>query len=119
MGEAGERGTPTGDLYVRVRVRPSTVFARHGNDLIVTKELKLIDVLLGKSVAVPVISGGTTTVEIPAGFNLKDHLRISGQGMPHIGSHARGDLLVGFVIKAPRKPGSKEKELLEKLEKEQ
>ena len=67
----------------------------------------------------PVISGGTTTVEIPAGFNLKEQLRVAGQGMPHIGSRARGDLLVNFVIKAPKKPGAKAKELLEKLEKEQ
>jgi molecular chaperone DnaJ len=119
MGEAGERGTAAGDLYVRVRVRPSAVFARHGADLVVTKELKLVDVLLGKLVAVPVISGGTITVEIPAGFNLKESLRVAGQGMPHIGSRARGDLLVNFVIKAPKKPGSKAKELLEKLENEQ
>jgi len=118
MGEAGERGTAVGDLYVRVRVRPSAVFARRGNDLIVAKELKLVDVLLGKEVAVPVISGGTITVEIPAGFNLKENLRVSGQGMPHIGSRARGDLLVNFVIKAPKKPGAKAKELLEKFEKE-
>ncbi len=119
MGEAGERGTAAGDLYVRVRVRPHAVFARHGSDLIVTQNLKLVDLLLGKAVAVPVISGGTTTVEIPAGFNLKENLRISGQGMPHIGSRSRGDLLVSFVIKAPKKPGSREKELLEKLEHEQ
>ncbi|HUC31731.1 MAG TPA: molecular chaperone DnaJ [Candidatus Paceibacterota bacterium] len=119
MGEAGERSTATGDLYVRVRVRPHAVFARYGADLIVAKELKLVDLLLSKAIAVPVISGGTTTVEIPAGFNLKENLRISGQGMPHIGSRARGDLLVNFVIKAPKKPGSKAKELLEKLEREQ
>ena len=119
MGEAGERGTAAGDLYVRVRVRPHAVFTRHGNDLIVARELKLIDLLLGKTIAVPVISGGTITVEIPAGFNLKENLRISGQGMPHIGSRSRGDLLVNFVIKAPKKPSSKERELLEKLEREQ
>jgi DnaJ-class molecular chaperone len=119
MGEAGERGTTAGDLYVRIRVRPSAVFARHGADLVVTKELKLVDVLLGKAIAVPVVSGGTITVEIPAGFNLKESLRVGGQGMPHINSRARGDLLVNFVIKAPKKPGAKEKELLEKLEKEQ
>jgi len=119
MGEAGERGTATGDLYVRVRVRPHAVFARHGNDLIVPRDLKVIDLLLGRAISVPVISGGTITVEIPTGFNLKESLRITGQGMPHIGSRSRGDLLVNFVIKAPRKPSSKEKELLEKLEKEQ
>jgi molecular chaperone DnaJ len=119
MGEAGERGTATGDLYVRVRVRPHAVFARHGSDLIVTQELKLVDLLLGKAIAVPMIPHGTITVEIPAGFNLKENLRITGQGMPHIGSRVRGDLLVNFVIKAPKRPGAKAKELLEKLEKEQ
>jgi molecular chaperone DnaJ len=119
MGEAGERGTAAGDLYVRVRVRPHAAFARRSADLVVTKELKLVDVLLGKAIAVPVISGGTITVEIPAGFNLKENLRISGQGMPHIGSRARGDLLVNFVIKAPKKPSAQAKELLEKFEKEQ
>lgn len=119
MGEAGERGTASGDLYVRVRVRPHATFARHGSDLIVARELTLVDVLLGKPIAVPVISGGTITVEIPAGFNLKESLRVAGQGMPHIGSRSRGDLLVNFTIKAPKKPGAKAKELLEKLEREQ
>jgi molecular chaperone DnaJ len=119
MGEAGERGTAAGDLYVRVRVRPHSTFARHGSDLLITKEVALIDLLLGKAIAVPVISGGTMTVEIPAGFNLKENLRITGQGMPHIGSRSRGDLLVSFIIKAPKRPGAKAKELLEKLEREQ
>ncbi len=119
MGEAGERGTAAGDLYVRVRVGAHAIFARHGSDLVVAHELRLVDLLLGKTIAVPVISGGTTTIEIPAGFNLRENLRISGQGMPHIGSRSRGDLLVNFVIKAPKKPGTKAKELLEKLEKEQ
>lgn len=119
MGEAGERGTASGDLYVRVRVRPHATFARHGSDLVIARELKLVDVLLGKPVTVPVISGGTITVEIPAGFNLKESLRIAGQGMPHIGSRARGDLLVNFTIKAPKKPNARAKELLEKLEREQ
>ncbi len=119
MGEAGERGAATGDLYVRVRVKPSAVFARHGADLVVTQELKLIDVLLGKTIEVAVISGGRTVVEIPAGFNLKEPLRIVGQGMPHIGSRARGDLLVNFMIKAPKKPSAKAKDLLDKLEREQ
>jgi len=119
-GEAGERGTAGGDLYVRVRVKPSSTFLRKGNDLIVSKELKLVDVLLGKHIELPVISGGTITVEIPAGANLKEPLHVTGQGMPHIGSSkSRGDLLVNFIIKAPKKPSARAKELLEKLQEEQ
>jgi molecular chaperone DnaJ len=118
MGAAGERGTAAGDLYVRVRVKPHAVFERHGADLIVTRELPLTDVLLGKTLSVPSISGGAISVEIPAQFNLKELLRIPHEGMPRFGSHGRGDLLVNFIIKAPKKPNAKARELLEKLEKE-
>jgi molecular chaperone DnaJ len=118
MGEAGERGTASGDLYVRVRVRPHNLFERHGVNLMVPYELNLVNVLLGKKIEVPTISGGKVAVEIPANFNLKDHLRIAGEGMPRFGSYGRGDLLVNFIIKAPKHPGSKAKKLLEDLEKE-
>ena len=122
MGEAGERGTATGDLYVRVRVKPHNTFERHGADLVVARELKVVDLLLGKKIEVPTISGGKVAVEIPANFNLRDNLRVRGEGMPHFGgsvfSAARGDLLINFLIKAPKSPSGKAKKLLEELEKE-
>ena len=74
-GEAGERGTGVGDLYVRVRVRPHAKFERHGADLVVAQELNVIDLLLGKKIEVPTIAGGKTSIEVPAGFNLKENLR--------------------------------------------
>ncbi len=118
MGEAGERGTVAGDLYIRMRVKPSAVFERHGADLVVTRELPVTDILLGKQVIVPSVSGNTVSVEIPAQFNLKELLRIPHEGMPRFGSSGRGDLLVNFIIKAPKKPNAKAKKLLEELEKE-
>ncbi|MDO8664574.1 MAG: DnaJ C-terminal domain-containing protein [Candidatus Liptonbacteria bacterium] len=114
-GEAGELGTPTGDLYVRIRIVPHSVFERKGDDLIVKKEIKIMDLLLGKKIQVPTISGGKMDFEIPANFNLKEDLRVSGEGMPHFGSFGRGDLLVNFIVKAPRKLGSKAKKLLEEI----
>ena len=122
-GEAGGRGTPAGDLYVRVRVRPHHLFLRHGANLVVTQELTVITLLLGKKIEVPTVAGGKITVEIPAGFNIKDNLRIPGEGMPHFGtssfSGGRGDLLVNFIVKAPKRPSAKAKKLLEELEKEE
>lgn len=117
-GEAGERGAAAGDLYIRIRVQPHSIFERHGRDLLVERELKVIDLLLGKKIDVPTISGGKVGVEIPANFNLKDNLRIPNEGMPQFGSRSRGDLLVGFMIKAPKQPGGRVKKLLEELEKE-
>jgi molecular chaperone DnaJ len=115
FGEAGEPGTPSGDLYVRVRVRPSSAFARRGDDLIVRKELNVVDLLLGKKLSVPTIDGPSYEFDIPANFDLKQPFRIPGKGMPHFGGHRRGDLLVDFMIKAPKKLDPKAKKVLEDL----
>ncbi len=118
MGEAGERGATAGDLYVRVRIVKHPTFDRRGNDLIVRHELNVLDLLAGKKIAVPTIEGKKIEAEIPAGFNLKDVLRIPREGMPRFGAGhsmfaaSRGDLLVDFIIKAP-KPNSKIKKALE------
>ena len=114
-GEAGELGTPGGDLYVRIKIAPHSVFERRGDDLVAKKELNVLDLLMGKKIEVPTVSGGKLHVEIPAHFNLKEDLRISGEGMPHFGAFGRGDLLVNFIVKAPKKLDPKAKKLLEDL----
>ena len=117
-GEAGERGATEGDLYIQIRVALHHTFARRGDDLVVKNDINVIDLLLGKKIEIPTISGGKIKIEIPTHFNLKEELRIKNEGMPHFGSLGRGDLLVNFSIKAPKKLSSKAKDLLEKLEKE-
>lgn len=116
MGEAGEHGSAAGDLYVRVKVKPHAVFERRGDDLVVKHDLKLTDILLGKTVSVPTIEGATAEFEIPANYDLKQPFRIGGKGMPRFGSFGKGDLLVDFIIKAPKKLSDKAKKLLEELE---
>lgn len=114
-GEAGERGTTGGDLYVRIAVKPHAIFQRNGDDLVIKKELKVADLLLGKKVEVPTLGGNKISIEIPAHFNLKENLKIPGEGMPRFGGLGRGDLLVDFDIRAPKKLGAKEKKILEDL----
>jgi molecular chaperone DnaJ len=113
MGEAGERGAGTGDLYVRIKIKPHKIFERQGDDLIVKKELNILDLLLGKKIEIPTISGRKIEVEIPPNFNLKDYLRIPGEGMPRMHSYGRGDLLVDFIIKTPKKLSPKLRKILE------
>lgn len=114
-GEAGERGVAAGDLYVRVRVKPHKVFERRGDDLLIKKELSIADLLLGRKIEAPLIDGGVMHIEVPAKFNLKDVFHISGKGMPRFGSFGRGDLLLDFIVKAPKPVSGKAKEQLEKL----
>ena len=117
-GEAGEKGAGTGDLYVRIKIKPHHIFNRRGNDLFVKKEVKLVDILLGEKIEAPTIDGNKIQIEIPENFDLKGDLIISKQGMPIFGSHGRGNLVVELKIKTPKKPNAKAKKILEDLKKE-
>lgn len=101
-GQAGERGAEAGDLYVRIRIKPHYAFKRVGDDLLVTKDLDILGVLAGKKIEAPTLSGGKISVEIPAGFNLREKLRIPNEGMPKLGNRGRGDLYVEFDVKVPK-----------------
>lgn len=115
-GEAGERGAATGDLYIEIAVMPNKVFARKGDDLFVRKSITPLQILLGKKIEVQTISGEKLGVEIPAGHNVAEKLRLAGQGMPRFGSHGHGDLYLDFEIRAPKKLSAKAKKILEELE---
>ncbi|MBI5221119.1 MAG: J domain-containing protein [Candidatus Liptonbacteria bacterium] len=122
-GEAGERGAAAGDLYVRVKVKAHSRFERRGDDLVVRKEIAVYDLLLGRKIDLPTVEGRTIQVELPTHFNLKEYLRVPGEGMPRFGGSTRlatgrGDLLVDLTLKTPKKLGAKEKAILERLEKE-
>lgn len=116
MGEAGERGADPGDLYVRIRITPHPVFARKGNDLFIAHEAKVTDVLLGKKIEIPTISGGTVRVVFPGGFRIGDNITIPGEGMPLFGTLQRGYLYIMLTLKTPKKISAKAKKLLEELD---
>ena len=117
-GEAGERGSQSGDLYVQISVAPHRVFRRVEQDLYIRKPITLLDVLLGKKIDLPLMSGGTLSLEIPADFNLNEKLKVSGRGMPGLGSKSHGDLFVEFEVRTPKKIDVKLKKALEGFENE-
>lgn len=117
-GEAGQRGTEAGDLYIRIKIKPHHVFHREGNDLIIKKDVKLIDVLLGKKIEIPTISGHKLHIEIPTDFDIRQNMIISNEGMPVFSSYGRGNLIVELKIKTPKKISVKAKKALEDLERE-
>jgi len=115
-GEAGERGAKEGDLYVIVKVKPHAVFKRQGDDLIIKKEVRVVDLLLQNKIEIQTISGNKLKADVPVNFDLRDNLRIHGEGMPKFGGHGRGDLIVELVVRTPKKVSSRAKKILEDLE---
>jgi len=122
MGEAGEQGTAAGDLYVIVKVKAHPVFERKKDDLYMSKDISITEAALGKEIEIKDIGGRNFHIQIPAGFSLKDKLRISSRGMPRFGafggSSSRGDLYISFNLKTPKHLSAQAKKLLEDLDKE-
>lgn len=112
-GEAGFRGASSGDLIVTVRVQPHEYLAREGDDLHCRAEVSLAQAALGATVMVPGLRG-LVGVDVPAGAQFGDVVRVKGQGMPRLRG-GLGDLLVHVVVTVPRKLNKKQRELLRLL----
>ncbi|MEX2209855.1 MAG: molecular chaperone DnaJ [Patescibacteria group bacterium] len=114
-GEAGERGAPSGHAYVVVRVKPSKAFERDGADLRIAVPVSFAQATLGATIEVPTPTGDTATFKIPAGTQSGTSFTLKGEGMPKLGSAARGDLVATVQVVVPKKLSAEEKKLVEAL----
>ncbi|MDB5260307.1 MAG: chaperone protein DnaJ, molecular chaperone DnaJ [Candidatus Nomurabacteria bacterium] len=117
MGEAVPGGTP-GDLYVKINVQSHKIWKREGNDLVTTHEIKLTDALLGVKHSVEGLDG-KIDIEVPAGVQSGEILRVRGRGVPHVHEkNKRGDVLVKLTIAMPKKLSKKAMSYIEGLQQE-
>jgi len=116
-GDAAPHGGTSGDLYVVIRVVPHPEFSREGDDLFYSLIIGFPQAALGAAVDVPTLDG-TMKMEIHAGTQPGQVLRVHGKGMPRFGGYGRGDLLVRVDVAVPDKLNSQQRALLEQLAKE-
>lgn len=117
-GDAGRKGGKTGDLYVRIFVRPHRVFARKGDDLFMTLPITFAQAALGDEIEISALEATKILLKIPSGAESGKILRISGKGVPRFSGYGRGNLYVEMIVKTPQKLTKKQKEILEQLKKE-
>lgn len=110
QGAPGEGGGPSGDLWLKIRVRPSPPWARRGRDLYTRLPLTLGERLGGGAFSVEGIDGDLS-LAVPAFTPPGRHLRVQGQGARDRRGQ-RGDL---YVEVASREPGAVTPEQLEAL----
>ena len=114
-GNAGERGGPSGDLYVRVRVGEDPELIRDGDDLIHRMRINFVEASLGTEVEVPTLEG-TTEVRIEPGTQPGATLTLRGEGMPRLKRRGRGDLKVLVDVMVPTRISAEQRELLKRFE---
>ncbi|MFO0893604.1 MAG: molecular chaperone DnaJ [Phycisphaerales bacterium] len=103
-----------GDLHVVVSVQEERAFERDGDDLVTALPLGLAQAALGASIPVKALDG-EAMVEVPAGTQHGDVIRVPGRGLPNFRSGRRGSLLCLAQVVVPRKLTEKQRQLLQEL----
>lgn len=105
----------TGDIYIKIKVLPDEKYTRSGDDLITELPLDLYTAVLGGKAEINTIAG-KISLNIPAGTQHGNKLRVKGKGMPvYERSESYGDLIVSIKVLLPKNLNEEEKKLFKKL----
>lgn len=113
-GEAGERGGPSGDLYVEIRVKDHPIFTRDGANLYCEVPISFPTACLGGELEVPTLDG-KVVLKIPPETQTGKLFRLRGKGVKPVRGGPVGDLLCKVQIETPVQLTKEQKALIEKL----
>jgi molecular chaperone DnaJ len=113
-GEAGQRGGPSGDLYVVLHVKQHEIFARDGDDLICDVPISFIQATLGADIQVPTLES-TADIKIPSGTQTGTVFRLKGKGVKNVQGYGWGDLHVRVTVEVPTKLNAQQRAKLQEF----
>ena len=110
----GGQGGPHGDLYIEVHIKPDKRFHRDDTDLLTEHVVTIPQAVLGHRFTLETFDGAVD-VDVPAGTESGELLRLRSKGMPYLRGSGRGDILVRVRVETPKKLSGKAKKLFEEL----
>jgi molecular chaperone DnaJ len=110
-GEA-VKGGASGDLFVRIGVKPDSRFERDGETIYSEKKIGFTQAALGCVVSVDTVDG-KADLKIPEGTQSQTQLRLRGKGVPS--RSGRGDHIVIVKVVTPHKLSKEQRKMLETL----
>lgn len=116
-GKAGRGGGPSGDLYLKVSIRPHPFLKRKGENVYLTVPITIAEAVLGGEIEIPTLNG-RVRLKIPAGTPSGREFRLRGKGFPVLGQNRVGDLFVRIEIVPPQNVGIRGRELIREFDKE-
>ena len=101
-GERGSGSGASGDLYLRVKLRPHPQFERKGRDLFTKVRVPITTAVLGGEVDVMTLSGKPLRLKIPPATQNGQMFRLRTHGLPTTAKDAApGDLYATVDIAVP------------------
>ena len=114
-GEAGTKGSSSGDLYLFISVQNHSFFKRSEENLFFELPITFADASLGTTIEVPCIDGSKAKVKVPEGTQYGKQLRLKDKGMPVLSKSSYGDLYIRIIPEVPISLSKRQKELLEEF----
>ena len=115
-GDAGINGGADGDLYLEFAVKEHPIFIRDDYDIYLEVPITITDAVLGCKKEIPTLYGDVK-LNIPAGSQSGDKLRIKDRGVTHINSSVKGDMYIILKVVIPTKLDRNQKKHFEELAK--
>ena len=115
-GEAGNRGGPSGDLYVVIYLEDHPFFQRQGNNIYCQIPIGITQAVLGAEISVPTLEG-EEKVKIPEGTQSGTVFRLRNKGIVSLNERGRGDQFVTVNVVIPTKISKEQRLLFESLAK--
>lgn len=117
-GEGGRGGGsgPSGDLYLRVQLKPHPVFDVKGRDVYTKARVPVPLAVLGGEIDVVTPESKTLRLKLPPGTQSGQRFRLRGHGLPAVGKpDERGDLYASVDVDIPRSLSDEERKHYEAL----
>lgn len=114
-GHAGINGGPSGDLHIRVDVRPDPIFERDGYDVWTEVPLTYTQATLGAEIIVPTVDG-KVKYNVPEGTQAGTVFRLRGKGIRKLYRSDRGDHYVKVTVEIPKNLSKDQKAKLKAFE---
>jgi curved DNA-binding protein len=102
MGDNSISNLRPGDLIVNVGIRQHKTFRREGTTLFLEKEINAWDAILGTSINIETLDNKTLSINIPAGTQPETMLRIPGEGLSHMRTRQRGNMMLKIKVSIPK-----------------
>ena len=110
-GEVGERGGPSGDLYIEVHLQDHPIFKRQESHLYCEVPISFATATLGGEIEVPTLTG-KLKLKIDPGTQTGKLYRLRGKGVKSARGGSTGDLLCKVNVETPVNLTADQKKLL-------
>jgi len=112
-GAEGPEGR-SGDLLLRIHIKPHRFFRREGWDLHLDVPVTISEAALGAEITIPTLDG-RSTLKVPAGSQEGTVLRMKDKGVAPPKGGKRGDMYVHLHIRIPKRLDPEAKRIFERL----